>query len=308
MQSHRLGFIGLGQMGSGMANNLLQGGVDLCVYDINEAELDRFQSAGAKIANSPADLAEQVDYLFLCLPFVPEVEAALYSKDGVMSAKTEELTVIDTSTLPRSAAIDFQEKLETKNVQYCDCPVSGLPARAQNGTLTMMFGGLKSIFDQVECYLDMMGTSNLYCGDVGNGQMMKAINNIIYNINIAGFCEIMPLAIKAGLDADQVAQLLLSGSSRSFASEHFVPKIMKNDFGGDFPMGDAYKDIKNVQEIAIEHDAHTPIMQAMISSYQSTLAMGLGNQPKSAIIKMYEKMTQQSVTDTKKNISDKTDD
>ena len=128
----------------------------------------------------------------------------------------------------------------------------------------------------------------MHCGDIGSGQLMKAFNNIIYNVNIAALCEVLPLAMKAGLDTEVLAKVMTSGSSRSFASEYFVPRILDAEFREDFSMGSAYKDIVNVQEAATRLSAMTPVVNAMIGIYQQAIAQGFEDEPKSAMIKVYE--------------------
>ena len=153
-----------------------------------------------------------------------------------------------------------------------------------------MFGGSQILFEQLSPLLELLGKNIVYCGEVGSGQLMKAVNNIIYNINIVALCEILPLAVTGGISVDTLEQVVTSASSRSFAGDHFIPQIMAREFEGDFPLAGAYKDILNMQKVATEKQALTPLMNAMISSYQNALADGLGDEPKSAIIKIYEKV------------------
>lgn len=282
-----VGFIGLGNMGAGMARNLIKSVDTMYVYDQRAASMQALQQAGAKMCDSPREVAQQCDLIFLCLPFAPEVRTTVFGPEGIQSANKSGLTVVDTTTLDRSDAIDIGTALAEMGIQYWDCPVSGLPKRADNGTLSLMFGGAESGFDQVKPYLDSFGEA-IYCGELGSGQAMKAINNIIYNVNIATLCEVLPLAVAVGLKPEQLAQLVTTGSSRSFASEHFVPKMMEGQFKGDFAMQDAYKDIVNVQKMGVETRASLPVVNAMISSYQAALAAGFEAEPKSAMLKVYE--------------------
>ena len=283
-----IGFSGLGRMGGGMALNLARAGESLTVFDLDENTLAPLAEAGATLARSNHDLAGAVDVVFLCLPFVDEVQSALFEPDGILAGASPGLTIVDASTLNYYATLQVAERVEAAGLSYSDCPVSGLPVRASDGTLTMMFGGSASAFDIARPYLDIMGSTIIHCGALGSGQMMKAFNNVIYDININAFCELMPLAVKAGLDVEQVARVVTSGSSRSFASEYFVPRILERSFAGDFAMREAHKDIVNVEQIAARLQAATPLTDAMVSTYRQALAAGLGDEPKSAMIKLYE--------------------
>ena len=290
MSSPSLGFIGLGRMGAGMALNLIKAGHDLVVHDAGRAAVDALTSAGAVAADSPSEVASRVDILFLCLPFAPEVRAVLFGEQGVVHGARDGLRVVDCTTLVHSDALAIADSAREAGIAYNDCPVSGMPMRAEDGTLTVMFGGEDGEFLTVRPLLENMGRDVIHCGVLGSGQLMKAVNNVIYDVNIAALCEVLPLAVKAGLDAQTVAAVVTSGSSRSFASDYFVPRILERRFDSDFAMAAAWKDIVNVQEIAVRHGAMTPVVNAMTAVYQSAIAQGHGQEPKSAMIKLYEQV------------------
>lgn len=289
MVEHPIGFIGLGRMGRGMAANLVKAGVRLHVFDADAQAMQRLVAQGASACEDPADVAARVELLFLCLPYTTEVEQVLDGARGVLAGARAGLAIVDTTTQNYSATLELRARCEQAGVAYSDCPISGMPHRAADGTLTIMFGGDDAAFARAKPLLEKMGRYIVHCGGVGSGQMMKAINNIIYDVNIAAICEVMPLAIKAGLDVEQVAEVVTSGSARSFASEYFVPRILAGKFDGDFSMGAAYKDIVNVQEMATRLAAATPVVNAMVATYQHAIAMGFGDEPKSAMIKVYER-------------------
>ncbi|MCB1739230.1 MAG: NAD(P)-dependent oxidoreductase [Gammaproteobacteria bacterium] len=290
MNFERVGFIGLGQMGRGMASNLARGGVPLSVYDARHEASAAILGSDVRVAPDLAQLAAEVQLLFLCLPYAPQVEAVLLEEGGILEHARPGLQIIDTTTLNRSAARRFAEQASARGVGYCDCPVSGMPFRAADGSLTIMFGGQCEVFEAVHPYLSLMGSTIVHCGEVGAGQLMKAINNIVYNVNIAALCEALPLAIKAGLPVAEVEKVLTSGSSKSFASDRFVSRILDRRFEDDFSLSSAYKDIVNVQEVATELAAATPVINAMIATYQQAIAQGHGDEPKSAMVKVYEQV------------------
>jgi 3-hydroxyisobutyrate dehydrogenase-like beta-hydroxyacid dehydrogenase len=296
MNKHSVGFIGLGRMGFGMASNLAKAEVPLTVYDARPQATDACVALGASAAAGPADLAARVEYLFLCLPTETEVDDVLFGKQGVVTTSSNGLVIVDTTTMNCRAALRLAEKSEQAGLSYSDCPISGMPFRAENGTLTMMFGGSAESFSDARPYLDIMGEFIVHCGEVGMGQLMKAVNNIIYNINIAAICEVMPLAVKAGLATDKLARVLTTASSRSFASEYFIPRILERKFDGDFSLQAAFKDIVNIQETAARLQASMPVVDAMISTYQAAIDMGFGEQPKSAMVKVYEQQLDLEVT------------
>ena len=160
-----------------------------------------------------------------------------------------------------------------------------------------MFGGEANTFAAEEKLLSALSSKLIHCGPVGSGQMMKAVNNVIYDINIAAICEIIPLAIASGLDTDAVVQTVLSGSSNSFAAGHFLPRVMERQFEGDFPMQSAYKDIQNIQALMVASDETNPAFdpesmtttKGMVALYERALQEGYGESAKSAMFRIFEK-------------------
>ena len=289
-----VGFIGLGRMGLGMARNLRKANVPLAVCDVQAGPVQALAAEGASAAADPAALAERAELIFVCVPSDTEAAEVLFGERGVVrNRKTP--AIVDTTTMNHGAALRLAEQAERAGLAYADCPISGMPFRAENGTLTMMFGGSDALFERAKPYLEVMGEFIVHCGAVGTGQLMKAVNNIIYDVNIAAFCEVLPLAIKAGLEPSQLEQVLTTGSSRSFASEYFVPRILARRFEGDFSMRAAYKDIVNIQEAAARHGVELPVVEAMVAIYRAAIDMGFGDQPKSAMIKVYEERSGQEV-------------
>jgi len=302
----KAGFIGLGQMGQGMAANLLQKHGQLFICDTDPARTQPLVSNGAVTIATPAELAGLCDVVFLCLPDSAVVDRVLFGDNGLLattpSPGTErELVIVDTTTLSTEAAIGFEGKAKQAGASYSDCPVTGLPKRAEDGTLTLLFGGHEQSYTDLKPLLSTMGSQVLYCGNHGSGQMMKSVNNIIYNINITALCEVIPLALAAGLDEEAVVEVVHSGSSNSFAAGHFVPKMLRDDFSGDFPMQSAYKDIENFRAITGQGAAsqsnttngdaplqgQMPLAAAMMGIYEQALENGFGELPKSSMIKLY---------------------
>ncbi len=288
MTDRKVGFIGLGRMGGGMALNMFKALGELRVYDPYAPAMAPLGEAGATLCENAAEVARNSDIVIICVPFAPEVRSAMFGENGVVAGARPGLTVIDTTTLDRIDALAIAEAAGSSGIAYWDCPISGMPFRAHDGTLTVMFGGTKEAYAAAKPFLEMFGEFIVHAGPLGSGQAMKAINNIIYNVNIVALCEVLPLAVAVGLDPDEVARVVMSASSRSFASEYFVPRMMERKFDSDFAMQDAYKDIVNVQRMAVETKAMLPVVNAMVASYQAAMAAGHGAEPKSAILKVYE--------------------
>lgn len=281
-------FAGAGAMGSGMVANLVAAGLTVRVYDPDEAASTKARDCGALTVANVADLVDGVSTIFFCVPTDKEVRELLFGDGGVVARAAAGALVIDHTTYNHVEAQVIAVEARAAGLRYADCPISGTPYRAADGSLTIMFGGDAEDYIDAQPYLNITGDFVVHCGEAGSGQLMKAVNNIIYDVNIAAICEVLPLAQKAGLDPDVLKSVVTSGSSRSFASEYFVPKILDDVFDGDFTMNSAYKDIVNVQQAATRLGAMTPVVNAMVAIYQQAIAQGHGDHAKSSMIKLYE--------------------
>lgn len=286
----RVGFIGLGQMGKWMALNVLKAGFDLTVYDISEAAVNVLKEAGAKAARSPKDMAGQVDWIFLSLPNTQVVESVLFGPDGIAEGAKPGLIVVDLSTIGYMATLGFAERLAQQGVVFVDAPVSGMEARARDGTLTVMFGGDEAVFQTVYPVFQAIGNTIIHMGKIGCGQLAKLINQLLFNTACAAMAEILPMAVKLGLDPEKIAQVIVTGTGRSFAVEFFTPRILDNKFDEGYPLKHAYKDMISAAEISAHQKIPLPMVQAATTTYQMALAQGLGDEDKGAMIKVFERI------------------
>ena len=283
-----VGFIGLGQMGGGIVRNLLSKNLSIVAFDSDEEVVNKLKGSRIEVAKNPSEVAKKVSILFLCLPFTPQIEEVLFGEFGVINSFCPNLLIVDMSTIYFDDAQNISLRLQKSDISYCDAPISGLPLRARKGTLTIMFGGSRKAYSQALPYLDLIGEFIVYCGECGSGQLMKGFNNVVYNINIAAVSEILSLALKSGLSSAALEKVFISGSSRSFASEYFVPKMLRKEFTGDYPMDAALKDIVNVQKAISDVTQDKPILEAMIGIYNEALKKGLGQKSKSAMFEVYK--------------------
>jgi 3-hydroxyisobutyrate dehydrogenase-like beta-hydroxyacid dehydrogenase len=286
----KIGFIGLGTMGKWMALNLVKAGFPTAVFDIN-AEAVRFLTGqGATAANSPAALAAQVDWLFISVPDTEVVEKVLFGENGVVQGVRPALTVIDLSTISYMPTLEIHRKLKEKGIGFADAPVSGMEARAKEAKLTIMFGGDEGLFQMVRPALDVIGNQVVYMGEAGSGQLTKLINQLLFNINAAGIAEVLPMAVKLGLDPEKVAQVVTTGTGRSFAAEFFIPLTLKNRFDDGYPLEHAYKDMISAAEISAHKKIPLPLVNATTVTFQMALAGGFGSCSKGALIRVFEKI------------------
>ena len=280
----KLGFIGLGQMGKHMAFNLHKSSEELIVCDIFPDSLSPFTQCGIKTTLNPRELAV-CDILFLCLPNAEIVEKVIANLSDLLSKKH---IIVDMSTIDYTASIAIAKKLKEQSVEFIDAPVTGMEARAIDGTLTIMCGGNSDTLETVRPYLNYMGTNILYMGTYGCGQLSKTINNILFDINIAGLAEILPMAVKLGLDPEAIGSVINSGSGRSYASEFFIPRILNDNFQDGYPLTHAYKDLVSGATLSAKYGIPLPVTHAATTTYQMALLKGLGNKDKGAMTNVFE--------------------
>jgi len=280
------GFVGLGQMGEPMAINLASKH-PVTVYCRGVQRREAWVERGISAAAELRDLAA-ANVIFLCLPNTKVVEDVLFGNGELAEVLQPETIVFDTSTIDYAATVKIAARLADKNVSYIDAPISGMQARAEEGSLTMMCGGREDLIDDLRPALSTMATNILYMGPTGSGQLMKLINQLLFDINAAAIAEVLPLAVKLGLDPDKVAGVVNNGTGRSFASEFFIPNILKNKFEDGYPMAAAYKDLVSGAEISAQHRIPTPVLAAATSTYQQALLAGHGDKDKGGMICVFE--------------------
>jgi 3-hydroxyisobutyrate dehydrogenase-like beta-hydroxyacid dehydrogenase len=179
-------------------------------------------------------------------------------------------------------------ELEERGIAFLDAPVSGMEARAKDGTLTVMCGGKMEVFHVIKPYLEHIGEDILYMGKSGSGQLTKLINQLLFDINIAAVAEILPIAVKMGLEPEKVEKVVNSGTGKSYASEFFIPRILKRNFADGYPMRSAYKDLVSAAEITADLCIPTPVLSAAMGIFQTALLKGYGDLDKGGMIKVFE--------------------
>ncbi len=284
----KIGFIGLGQMGKWMALNLHKRGFNLTVADIDPAAVASVTAAGAAAAETPAELAERTDWIFLSLPNTDIVEQVLFGPSGLIENGRPDQIIVDLGTTAYMATLEFGRKLKDRGIFFADSPVSGMEARAREGNLTIMFGGDQKVFKQLQPVFGALGDLILYMGELGSGQLTKLINQLLFNISAAAIAEILPMAAKLGLDPEKVISVVNSGTGKSFAAEFFGPRILKDSFEEGYPLKHAYKDMVSAAEIGAHRKIPLPLVQAATTTYQMALAAGYGDEGKGAMIKVFE--------------------
>lgn len=248
----KVGFVGVGNMGNPMAANLQKAGHALQVHDIKREAAQNLLDAGATWANGPKEAATGVDSVFLSLPMPADVERVVLSENGVLTAINSGGIIVDMSTNSPTVVRSLAEKTKAKGVTFIDAPVSGGVRGARNATLAIMAGGDKAAYDKCEPLLKAMGANVFYCGDIGAGNVVKLVNNMLAFIQMMGAAEAVVLGKKAGVDPNILWQAVKASSGGSFVWESGTRAILRDKLAPTFTIDLASKDISLATKLAEE--------------------------------------------------------
>lgn len=284
----KVGFVGLGIMGKPMAKNVLKAGYELKVYDFNETSVQEVVAEGGQPALSGKEVAEFADVVITMLPNSPHVKSALFAENGIAEGLSFGKTVIDMSSISPVASREFASELEKIGVSFLDAPVSGGEPGAIAGTIAVMVGGQKDVFDKYYDLLMSMSSSATYVGEVGAGNVTKLANQMIVAINIAAVSEALSLATKAGVDPELVYEAIKGGLAGSNVLNQKGPKILGQDFSPGFRIELHIKDLQNALDAAHESNVSVPLTSQLMEIMQSLKVHGHEKDDHSAVARYYQ--------------------
>lgn len=267
-----VGFIGLGIMGRPMAKNLVKSGYQLTVYDIDPKPIDELVGLGAEGKDSSREVAEKSDIVITMLPDGPDVEQAVLGPNGVLEGLKKGSIVIDMSSISPIIAKKVATEVEKKGGEMLDAPVSGGEPGAIQGTLAIMVGGKRDVFNKCLPILNAMGKSVTLVGSTGAGQTAKLANQIVVAINIAALSEALVFAAKSGVDPEVLVQAIRGGLAGSTVMEAKAPMIMDRNFKPGFKIRLHQKDLRNALSVATEYNIPLPLtslVQQMVNALVS---------------------------------------
>jgi 2-hydroxy-3-oxopropionate reductase len=292
----KIGFIGLGIMGKPMSKNLIKAGHELVVYDrINENAADLIRS-GAKGASSSADIAAECPLIITMLPNSPHVKSVVCDEGGILGSAKQGTIIIDMSSIAPKASQEIAAACAEKGVRMLEAPVSGGEPKAVDGTLSIMCGGERALFDECKKILEAMGSDVVYCGASGAGNTAKLVNQIIVAVNIAAVSEGLMLAKRAGVDPNTVFEAIRGGLAGSTVMNAKGPMIMANNTKPGFKIDLHIKDLNNAIETAHRVGSPAPLSALVMEMLNTLHADGLGDCDHSAIAKFYEKLAGNTIS------------
>jgi 3-hydroxyisobutyrate dehydrogenase len=255
----RVGFVGLGTMGGAMAANAARAGFEVSAWNRTPGRAAELGDLGVSMAASPSAVAAASELVITIVSDTPDVEAVLFGPEGVAAGATAGSLVIDMSTISPSATRDFAERLAQTGVAMLDAPVSGGSEGAKKGTLSIFVGGDAADLERAWPVLESLGTTITHVGPIGAGQAVKAVNQVILAGTYLGVAEGVVLALKSGLDVEQVVAALSGGAAQSWVLANRSGRMLENDYPLGFKVALHRKDLGIALSMARELGASLPV-------------------------------------------------
>lgn len=279
-----IGVFGLGIIGSGIASNLSKKGKGPLIYNRSPLRYENTALTGLKIIENPKDFSS--DVAIICVTNEAGVEEIIFGPNGLLASTTPPKIIIDCSTIAPRSAKRYAEELKNSSIRYLDAPVTGGDVGAKNGTLTIMVGGDKDAFDEVEAIFLLFGSKITYVGESGTGQLTKCVNQIAVALAIAAMTEAMEFAKSVGLDVKKSLEIISTGSAGSWALNNYAPRILNNDLAPGFAAENMLKDLKYVLS---ETNTDLPVTKLITEQFEKLCKIDGKNLGNHALLRIYAK-------------------
>jgi 3-hydroxyisobutyrate dehydrogenase-like beta-hydroxyacid dehydrogenase len=285
----KIGIIGLGSMGYGMARNLIKAGHQVWGHDINPDAVARLVADGAR-AGELLDHAEALDALVVVVLNAAQTEAVLFGPEGVAAALQQNTVILSCATIPPAFAAEMETRAESAGLLYLDAPISGGAIKAASGELTIMASGRKAAFEAAKPALDAISAKVFEMGDrAGAGSAMKATNQMLAGIHIASMAEAITFALAQGISPERFLEVVSQSAGTSWMLENRAPHIIEGDYTPRSTINIWPKDLGIVMDIAQNSGFSAPITEAALALFKEAAAQGLGAEDDAALAKLYAK-------------------
>ncbi len=286
----RIGYAGMGIMGRGMAANLLEAGHDVTVWNRTRSRTDDLAAAGAAVAESPQEVAERCDVIMICVSDTPDVEEVTLGDGGLIHGLGPGKIVVDHSTISASATQRLAAAVRDLDADWIDAPVSGGSEGAANGTLAIMVGGDSVSLDRVRPLLETYGTTITHVGDVGAGQLVKLVNQVLVVVNALAVSEALLLAEAGGLDLSKTIEAVEGGAAGSWMLSNRGPQVAVRDWTPGFTIDLQQKDVRLILDAADELGVPLPGTGLVFQMYRALQRRGFGADGNHALVRALEEM------------------
>jgi 2-hydroxy-3-oxopropionate reductase len=283
----KVGFIGLGIMGTPMAKNLRKAGYDMTVLDISQAAVDEMVKLGCKAAATPKEVAVQCNFVVTMLPEVPHNDKVYLGQDGLIEGAHEGLILIDCSTTDSASTVRIHNEVVKAGIKMIDAPVMGIRPNAEQGTLIMDVGGTTEDVEACREILETVGERVVHAGPIGSGKMLKLVNNLMQGTFLCMVSEAIALVKATGVDLETFIELFKSNLKRNMEFGAF--KIVQKNFDPLFKTDLMLKDMRLGLQTAALHGASTPLGSLAKDMLQMTSNKGWGDKDCTSVYTLYEK-------------------
>lgn len=287
----RIGLIGLGGMGRGLAKNMALKGIDLTVTDLDVARVDAAVAHGAKAGTSPAQMAKDCDVLMICITTAEAVQAIALGPNGVLAAMSAGDILVDHTTVSPSHVDLMRTACGAAGVLYVEAPMTRTPAHADRGEVNILFGGDEDLMERLRPVFSTYAENIFYVGPAGHAIRLKLIHNFISFANVAAFCEGFALAAKEGLDMTKVIGIISAAGGKSGMMDLYGEMTLRRDFTPHMSLSNAQKDVRYYAEWLEQAGLPGFMAQSVHQTYALASIMGHGDEGCTAVIKAYEDLT-----------------
>ena len=289
----KIGFIGLGNMGLPMANNILKAGIEVNAFDLSEKALNQAENLGMSIKQNSESVLEDIDALITMLPNGSSVEK-IFLDDNLLEGINKQTLIIESSTISPEISKKVSKMAKNYGISMLDAPVSGGVKGAELGNLTFMVGGSESDLQKGSSLFKIMGDKIFYAGESGSGQIAKLCNNMLLAVHMCGTAETLALGVNNGLDPVVLSEIMKNSSGGNWSLEKYnpYPGVMKTapaseDYSGGFLNTLMLKDLNLVSELALQSESSTPMGKLALQLYEEMKDQGFGKLDFSSIQKKY---------------------
>jgi 3-hydroxyisobutyrate dehydrogenase-like beta-hydroxyacid dehydrogenase len=291
-----IGYLGPGVMGRAIVKRLLSAGIQVTVF-VHRADLDLedLRRSGALVTDSLRTLAEKNRMIMLTLPSSREVERAILGPSGLLDCLREGSVVIDLSTSLPSSTRMLAARLRERGIDMLDAPMAGGARQAAAGELTLVVGGEKGVYERCLPVLRAIAKNVFFVGGTGHGHTVKLINNFFALLNNAAIAEVLPLAVKCGIDIRAMSDVIRVSWGNSRVFELIVPAICRRDFTVTFPLKLCHKDVSYMSALGREQGVPLPMVNSTLQVFDLATACGLGEENSNALVKLWERISQVEV-------------
>jgi len=282
----KIGFIGLGNMGQGMADNLLKKGADLMVFTRSLEKISAMKKKGAKGASSIEEISKETELIFICLP---NVETSIQIVKGIKNYSNDVKSVSDHSTVSLKTSIESHRLLNKNGISFLDAPISGGPVGAKDGTLSIMVGGELDDYTMALPYYKMMGSTVKHIGKTGTGTAMKLINQLLTAVHTTAAAEAISLANAVGITINDAMEILSVSFGNSKMLERSAPIIRDKTYTESLaPARNLNKDIHIITELANDLNLNLPLIKSTKVLFDEYKNMGKEMEDIAGIIQLFE--------------------